>query len=280
LRALGAIKHRVRNGIVSRMLGRWYRRAILVDRSPFDTIYHCCTQRTASQWFRAIFSDPLFYRYTGLDVVPYVSMGLRGAHFDAPFPTRSVATHLYVDYPTYRSIPKPSRYRTFFILRDPRDALVSWYFSMKYSHSARLVEVRKLRRELAHLDIERGISFLIPRLDELGYFETQRSWVDGPVRNDRNVRVMRYEDLAADNAGFLADLFDYLRVPMPNAGFERLCRRHAFYRMARGREQGDEDIKDHYRKGVAGDWRNHFTPELEADLRSTTGNLLETLGYE
>lgn len=31
------------------------------NRAPFDNIYHCCTQKTASQWFRALFNDEVFY---------------------------------------------------------------------------------------------------------------------------------------------------------------------------------------------------------------------------
>ena len=40
--------------------------------SPFDNVYHCCTQKTASQWFRGIFADPAFADHTGLEEVPFV----------------------------------------------------------------------------------------------------------------------------------------------------------------------------------------------------------------
>jgi hypothetical protein len=36
---------------------------------------------------------------------------------------------------------------------------------------------------------------------------------------------------------------------------------------------------DHYRKGVAGDWRNYFDPPLRAYFREVTGDLLDALGY-
>jgi len=280
LRALGTVKHRVKNNPVSHAVGRAYRRVTLVEPSSFDTVYHCCTQKTASQWFRAIFSDRLFYRYTGLEVVPHIALGLREAHFDGQFPMRTIATHLYVDYPTYNSIPKPPRYRTFFVLRDPRDALVSWYFSMKYSHVDRFETVRTLRHELADMDAEAGISHLIRRLEGFGFFDAQRSWMESPAREDPSVRVMLYEDLASDNAQFLTRLLEYLDVRMPESDVRRLHERHSFRRMSRGREQGQEDINSHYRKGVAGDWRNYFTPRLENELRETTGDLLSVLGYE
>jgi hypothetical protein len=280
LNTLDDIRATFRSSPILRPLYLRIRRARAAAWSPFDTVYHCCTQKTASQWFKAVFRDPAFQRHTGLDVMPYVALGLREARFDAPFPQHCIATHLYVDYPTYHAIPKPDRYRTFSILRDPRDALVSWYFSMKYSHSARFDVVRELRRELTDLDVVAGIDHLIGRLDGFGFFAAQRSWVEGPVLDDPHVRVLRYEDFAADNVRFLAGLLDYLEVEMPAEVFRGLCERHAFRTCAGGREQGEEDVRAHFRKGVAGDWRNHFTPALEARLRETTGDLLAVLGYE
>jgi len=280
LRIFNGIKRRSKDNPLLRRLSRDRGQASVVDQSPFDNIYHCCTQKTASQWFKAVFKDPVFYRYTGLEMVPYVALGLRDAHFDTPFQTRSIATHLYVDYPTYASIPKPPRYRTFFILRDPRDALVSWYFSMKYSHPDRFDVVRALRQELTDLNIEDGIAHLIQRLDGFGFFAAQRSWVEGPVRNDPNVRIFRYEDLAADNLKFLAALLEYLQVRMPSSEIEDLWERHNFRRLSGGREQGQEDVNNHYRKGVAGDWHAYFTPSLETRLRDRTDDLITVLGYE
>jgi hypothetical protein len=118
-----------------RPLWRVYRKLHVKQRSPFDNIYHCCTQKTASQWFRGIFADPVFADYTGLESVPFIDLGLRGTSIKTAFPVGSVVTHLYIDYPTYQAIPKPERFRVFFVMRDPRDAVVSWYFSARYSHA-------------------------------------------------------------------------------------------------------------------------------------------------
>jgi hypothetical protein len=55
---------------------------------------------------------------------------------------------------------------------------------------------------------------------------------------------------------------------------------HRFAKKAGGRHVGQEDSRSHYRRGEAGDWRNHFSPELAAAFRDRYGELLLMLGYE
>jgi len=251
----------------------------IVRRSPYDNIYHCCTQKTASQWLRAVFSDPIVYRYTGLDVFPFAQLvdRLQDARFDSPLPKRTIGAHLYIDYPTYLTIPKPSRYRTFFVLRDPRDIVVSWYFSVKYSHPP-VGLTRELRRELDSLSLEDGLRFSIGKLAETGIFWTQRSWQQVSGRNE-NVVTFRYEHLAADNCAFLRTLFGYLGLEIPRKEFLLLCDRHSFEHCSGGRKQGEEDPLSHYRSGSAGDWRRYFCKETIAHFRDVTGDLLDVIGY-
>jgi hypothetical protein len=55
--------------------------------------------------------------------------------------------------------------------------------------------------------------------------------------------------------------------------------RRSYRRLSGGRAKGQEDPSSHYRKGQAGDWRNHFTPELAARFDAAYGGLLARLGY-
>jgi hypothetical protein len=47
-----------------------------------------------------------------------------------------------------------------------------------------------------------------------------------------------------------------------------------------GRMRGAEDVMNHYRKGIAGDWVNYFTPDHVEEFNSQFGDLLIRLGYE
>jgi len=47
-----------------------------------------------------------------------------------------------------------------------------------------------------------------------------------------------------------------------------------------GRKQGEEDRSSFIRKGIAGDWKNHFTPETARVFNELAGDMLIKLGYE
>ena len=243
-----------------------------------DNIYYCCAQKTGSQWLKQILIDPAFYQATGLKVLPYVALGMKYAQLDQAVPVHTVLTHLYAGYDTYAAIPKPARFRTFYIVRDPRDAVVSWYFSARFSHNL-IDPIPWLRERLNAVDFEQGMIFLIDALAEWGFFDCQRSWF-AAGRSDSAVRIFRYEDLAKDEVAFLRELFGYLEVGISDQEFAGLCERHAFARYAKGRSKGTEDEKSHYRRGSSGDWREKLTQKIRDHFDATTGDLVSILGYQ
>ena len=253
---------------------------------PYENVYYCCTQRTGSQTLRAVFQHHKFWQWSGLRVKPYFELGLREARSDKRlrrafpryFPRHTLACHLYVDYPTYRSIPKPSRYKTFFVMRDPRDAVVSFYYAALVSHTP-VYPIPRMRADLQTLDKRAGLRYVIDSLDEFGYFEAQRSWVSAEADADENVRVFRYEDRAANESRFLRELLDYLEVPMPDKELQHLASRFSFERLT-GRPKGTEDISHHLRRGTPGDWRAQFDDEILAYFGDVTQDLVQVLGYD
>jgi hypothetical protein len=204
-------------------------------------------------------------------------LGLKQAVFNSALPTNTIGAHLYIDYSTYLTIPKPIAYRTFFILRDPRDIAVSWYFAARNSHKP-VGPIPKLRNDLKKLSFHDGLKYSIDSLEELGLFWVQKSWMN--ISEDReNVKVFRYENFASDNYSFLVSLFNYLKIEMPEAELHALYVNNSFERITKGRYQGTEEKDAHYRKGVSGDWKNYFDQSLMSHFRKVTGDLLETLGY-
>ncbi|MBI2902843.1 MAG: sulfotransferase domain-containing protein [Candidatus Methylomirabilis oxyfera] len=163
------------------------------------------------------------------------------------------------------------------MLRDPRDIVVSWYFSARYSHVP-MDPITQMRKDLKRLSIGEGLKYIIDRLDEWGAFQAQQSWM---IANQDRARIalFRYEDLARDNKAFLRQILGYLDIMIPEDQFHDLYDRQRFERHSKGRRQGDEDQYSHYRKGASGDWRNHFDRSVMAYFSHKTGDLLEVLGY-
>ena len=58
---------------------------------------------------------------------------------------------------------------------------------------------------------------------------------------------------------------------------ERIVKEHDFKTMSGGRDQGDSSNTAFTRKGIAGDWKNHFTSELREQFgKLIAGLLIET----
>lgn len=212
----------------------------------------------------------------GMDERPMMQI-----RFDKPFPAHTIIETLYTGRPGFDSIPQPGAYRAFFVLRDPRDVVVSYFFSLKYSHKIMNEQMQKDRDFLHRISEEDGLAWMIDALAQPnGYFDAQRSWLE-PSANNTAVRVYRYEDLfGADQLSAMLDLFTHLHIPLSESKLAGLLDHYRFEKFAGGRAKGVEDVNHQYRKGTAGGWREHFTAKVESHFRRRTGDLLEVLGYE
>ena len=88
-----------------------------------------------------------------------------------------------------------------------------------------------------------------------------------------------YEDLLGDGVAVARELFEFLDLPHDDRLIHDLLERSSF-RFYAGRERGQEDRRRFYRKGVAGDWKNHFGDEEKRVFKEVAGDMLVKLGYE
>ena len=103
----------------------------------------------------------------------------------------------------------------------------------------------------------------------------QMSWLEA------GEPLIRYESLLEDDVGILERvLLDEGGLPVPRERFREVVRATRFERSTKGRRPGQEDIASHMRKGIAGDWRNHFTDRLKQAFKTRYGDLLVATGYE
>lgn len=256
-------------------------------RSQVQNVYFACVQKTASRWLRAVLKDERVFRASGLEYLDYIATlpqsempGLLEIRFEEEFAVRTIAGPLYTAYEGYQSIPKPDDYRTFFVMRDPRDIVVSWYYSMVYSHTSMDGLLDQTRADLesrARWDgFKRAMDLLA---GPAGLFPALRSWVGAPERDSR-VLLVRYEDLTGPRASeTFSKLFSHCDIDLAGTVLTELLDDHSFEKMA-GRKRGQEDVKSHYRKGKPGDWVEHLDDELLGHFRMLTGDLVEALGYE
>lgn len=208
------------------------------------------------------------------------------------------------------------------VIRDPRDILVSGYFSHMNSHPeivdgvpwAELPPHRRYLREVGHDEgLLAEMEFIAP------YIESLSTW---RYREQPSILELRMEDLIADPLTAWRPIFGHLQLAeperssidfarwgllrwnlakrrgkpaalayarrylpaaplrrLPAAYLPEVLDRYSFESLT-GRTLGQEDPGHHYRRGVAGDWRNHLKPVHLKAFRDRFGDLVERLGYE
>ena len=91
--------------------------------------------------------------------------------------------------------------------------------------------------------------------------------------------VCSYERLLADGPAVASELFAHLGLAADARTLDDVLARSSF-RFHAGRDRGQEDRKRFYRKGIVGDWRNHFSTDEAGIFREVAGDMLVRLGYE
>lgn len=244
----------------------------VVSRCEFDNIYHCTVHKTGSQWIKALFSDPTVYRHSGL--LPYDPRFYKRRKLPL-IPAGRAGLALFHSYPRFKKISKPGTYRAFFVIRDPRDIVISSYFSLRNSH-APMGDILQARKTLQEVPMKEGLLYVIERHSKRNLFKQLRSWAVAP--SSETFRLFRYEDLTGERQPEEVDqLMRHCGITLPATELEALLSRYSFSRMRKDREAAGK--VSHYRKGKAGDWGNHFDDEVYAAFTAATGNLVELLGY-
>jgi lipopolysaccharide transport system ATP-binding protein len=167
----------------------------------------------------------------------------------------------------------PANAHILVVVRDLRDTLVSLYFSELKSHAI-MREVGMHRPILSTLSVEDG---LIDVMDSAlaDSARIQISWLEA------GHRLIRYEDLIENDLAMFGELLiEQCGLPLSEEQLRGVVLANRFERYTGGRARGEEDQGHHFRKGVAGDWKNHFTERVKAAFKARYGGLLVATGYE
>ena len=181
---------------------------------------------------------------------------------------------------------RPGVMRNVVILwRDGRDVLVSLYYHSLFKNdkwNQRLVE--RVRSELSFRDYN-DIESNLP--DFIHYVYTSRkhfrfNWaefVEHWIGRD-NVVYVKYEDLRNDTSGQLIRVIRELHgVGISETLAHEIAGKYSFENMS-GRKPGQQLSNSFLRKGIVGDWKNHFSPESRSIFDRYAGDALVALGYE
>ncbi len=181
-------------------------------------------------------------------------------------------------HPILRDLMRELRFKQILLLRDPRDVVVSNMFFTKHEPG---VQYHKYYADVLRSDEERIMATIggfeqdtatdRPRASIREMLEGYIPWLDDP-----STLVVRFEDLVGPRGGGVSGqqldeirrIAEFVERPLSTAHAQQLARK--MY------SKGSLT----YRKGIVGDWRNHFSEDHRRVFKQVAGDLLIRLGYE
>jgi hypothetical protein len=184
--------------------------------------------------------------------------------------------YLYGPFRSYhRGIKNLDDFKVVLVLRDPRDVIVSGFYSL-YSHAFPAGEKRKFRKarierrkDWLNLGIDRYVSRkLESRPNYLDRYHDYCKYLLGKP----NVLFLKYEDMVLHFESWLARLLDFLELKISPELKEEIMRISDF-------TVEEENIYSHKRQVSPGDHHRKLKKETIALLETKARDILQRLDY-
>lgn len=179
-------------------------------------------------------------RYGGLDRLLANMTGRRYFHSHLP----------YALMPGVES----SRAKYVYVARNPKDNAVSFYY-----HVCSKLDYEGSWHEFFELYVEGQVGYGL-------FFEHVLDWW-AASQDSKHVLFIKYEDMKRDLGQIVAQVAEFIGLEADSALIKRVVEQSDFKAMAVNPKANldwvpqREGVPRHMRKGIVGDWRNHFTPE-------------------
>jgi Sulfotransferase domain len=171
-------------------------------------------------------------------------------------------------------IPDIDQYKILLAVRDPRDILVSSYYSQAYSHG----EPSKSGDKYAYFMRSRNTArnsnidqYVLAESNDIcaRYNKYNELLLEAGIQ----VHVVKYENMVYDFRSWLEEIIDYCELELENDLIESLITENN-----RIKPRG-EDIYEHLRRGVPGDYKEKLHPETIAELDNRLYLMMKRFGY-
>lgn len=220
---------------------------------------------------------------------------------------RMISDYLQVPFAQFNRLPMacscvvhefgtydPRLRRVFYLYRDGRDVLTSLYFDRlriaRHSDRPGQTRIRRVYEKLLGKGYDpKDIVRHLPRFIEYEFRHPGRgassswsghidTWAAG--RHLGHVAYLSYEELRADCAATLGRAIrQHTGEEIDEWQMKTTVEKLSMKRQT-ARVPGEEDPKEHIRKGISGDWHNYFSREAAELFDHLAGDTLVRLGYE
>ncbi len=160
-------------------------------------------------------------------------------------------------------------FRKIFLIRDPRDILVSHYFSQKVSHAIAPGELgEKMLKMRSSLESKTIDQYAIESANGL---KSRIEKYEAKIF-DGNLRLFRYEDVIFAKRDWLLDMLEFVGLQLQPDQIDHIVQQV-------DQRPADEDPNRHIRKVTPGDHVDKLQPETIQHLDTVFQAILERYGY-
>lgn len=160
------------------------------------------------------------------------------------------------------SFPHFDEHKILLVLRDPRDVLVSHYFSTRFSHPVQNMDFAELKEQAGRMDIDQ---YVLHIADD--FVARYSAYVE--FLSKKNVLFLRYEDMISDPGSFEEKVRAFSGISINRGELVSA----ADFKVEK------EDPTQHKRYVQSGDHKRKLQSETIAELNRRFGNSLEKFGY-
>ena len=171
------------------------------------------------------------------------------------------------------NIDRLDQYKIVLSIRDPRDILVSDYYSKAFSHpvppenSGKTDKFLEERRQAQSITID---EFALINSDKI--LNIYRKYTQN-LLDRKNVGALKYELMINDYSLFLDKLAFHSGLELPSKLKNALINKFELNKVKK------EDKNKHNRKGIAGDYKQKLENSTIEKLNLTFKDILQTYGY-
>ena len=169
---------------------------------------------------------------------------------------RKMRSHLEATF--FKRVIETKKTKFIVIMRNIKDVLVSYYY---------------MHRSLEVLGKFKGSFEEFVGMYKEGRLQDWFDWNLGwwKYREYPNVMFIKYEELKRDLPGQVRRIMKYLNLDPSDDVISRVCQNASFQQMRKDMSKSeviegmfDDQVSPFMRKGQVGDWKRHFTPQLNS----------------
>ena len=176
-------------------------------------------------------------------------------------------------FPERFEIPNLSISKAILLVRDPRDMLVSHYFSTRSSHPEPGRRLATSMKNMPRRDKAKSLSVDEYVVDLANFYgRVLRRYIQVLGENPQTFRVYRYEDVIFNKHEWIADICDTFGWSVPEHTIKKIADKNDFRPRA-------EKESQHIRQVTPGDYKRKLKPETIEQLNRLLETELSFFGY-